>query len=65
MYLIIYEDGNFEYTATISDDYLKSCTDGYMELIDVSDPLNLLYFGFTADDSIGKWVKVKELKVTA
>jgi hypothetical protein len=51
-YLIIFEDNDIKHATSVGQDELRSCDDGYLDVIDITDPLKPLYF------LNGVWVSV-------
>lgn len=57
MYLVIFEDGGVKTMAEIGVHELSAADDGYLDIIDISDPeLPTRYFdeGWTSIDDAGK-----------
>lgn len=38
VYLIIFEDGTIKYTYDFSEDLCQSADDGYVDIVDITDP---------------------------
>jgi len=55
MFLIIFEDGEIKRTEALADGDLESADDGYLDLLDVSEPTSPKRF------ISGEWVEVEEL----
>lgn len=55
MYLMIFEDGTIRKSSAYSDSEINACDDGYMDLIDISNPEHLL----TYYDS--SWISVEDV----
>jgi hypothetical protein len=51
---MIFEDGEVRRTESVDDDTLQSCDDGYVQIINISDPQPTQYVD-------GYWVGINEV----
>jgi hypothetical protein len=50
-YLFIFEDGSIQCGNDMTNDEINSVIDGYLDIIDITDPANPKKLGFDYDDT--------------
>jgi len=56
-YLYIFEDGSVKTSRSVNDEDLKSTDDGYLEIIDITNPKEPLWH------NAGDWLNIEIIEV--